>query len=74
MLNVKNAIGFQFVQKMKTSKPKINNHKREIIQQLQILIDEADDLEFSLKILKKNIKQMIELRFKIFNKNQDVFS
>ena len=74
MLNVKNAIGFQFVQKMKTSKTKINNLKREIIQQSQILIDEADDLEFSLKILKKNIKQMIELRFKIFNKNQDVFS
>jgi len=59
---------------MKTSKTKINNLKREIIQQSQILIDEADDLEFSLKILKKNIKQMIELRFKIFNKNQDVFS
>jgi hypothetical protein len=57
---------------MKTSKTKINNLKREIIQQSQILIDEAD--EFSLKILKKNIKQMIELRFKIFNKNQDVFS
>lgn len=59
---------------MKTSKTKINNLKREIIQQSQILIDENDDLDFSLRILKKNIKQMIELRFKIFNKNQDVFS